>query len=200
MRAQTPRPWSPSAHVEERKSLRAKGAVSDATPRSRERCRERPDALGSTRPFVLPLAAAGDSGRSGRRTRLRSRETPGRSRAQCNGTSQHSEMAALASTTAASHTRVDQGTAKQRCGELEKGRSQTQNSRLGTRNFTPSGQNRRRRSPGREDAGAEHGARRGGQAGGQMEPLHLSMMRALWIWRTHEMRLVASCNQVARAC
>ena len=37
---------------------------------------------------------------------------------------------------------------------------------------------------------------RGGQ-GGQMVPLHLAMMRALWIWRTHEMRLVASCNQVA---
>ena len=33
-----------------------------------------------------------------------------------------------------------------------------------------------------------------------MEPLHLAMMRALWIWRTHEMRLKASCNQVARAC
>ena len=34
--------------------------------------------------------------------------------------------------------------------------------------------------------------------GGQMESLHLAMMRALWIWRTHEMRLMASCNQVAR--
>ena len=32
-----------------------------------------------------------------------------------------------------------------------------------------------------------------------MEPLHLALMRALWIWRTHEMRLMASCNQV-RAC
>ena len=40
-----------------------------------------------------------------------------------------------------------------------------------------------------------------GQAGEvQMEPLHLAMMRALWIWRTHEMRLMASCNQVARTC
>ena len=33
-----------------------------------------------------------------------------------------------------------------------------------------------------------------------MVPLHLAMMRALWIWRTHEMRLMASCNQVAGAC
>ena len=32
-----------------------------------------------------------------------------------------------------------------------------------------------------------------------MVPLHLAMMRALWIWRTHEMRLMASCNQ-AWAC
>ena len=33
-----------------------------------------------------------------------------------------------------------------------------------------------------------------------MEPVLLAIMRALWIWRTHEMRLVASCNQVAWAC
>ena len=91
--------------------------------------------------------------------------------------------------------------------ELEKGRSQTQNSRLGTRNFTPGGQNRRRRSPGEKTQArstgpgtGRKGARRAGQVRGQMEPLHLAMMRALWIWTTHEMRLVASCNQVARAC
>ena len=32
-----------------------------------------------------------------------------------------------------------------------------------------------------------------------MDPLHLAMMRALWIWRTHEVRLMASCSQVAPA-
>ena len=45
-----------------------------------------------------------------------------------------------------------------------------------------------------------HTGPKSGQAKGQMEPLYLAMMRALWIWRTHEMRLMASCNQVARAC
>ena len=40
----------------------------------------------------------------------------------------------------------------------------------------------------------------GGQAAGRIKPLHSAMMRALWIWRTHEIRLMASCNQVARAC
>ena len=33
-----------------------------------------------------------------------------------------------------------------------------------------------------------------------MEPLQLAMMRVLWIWRTHEMCIVASCSQMARAC
>ena len=58
-------------------------------------------------------------GRGCRHHACRSGEALGRSRAQCNRTSQtprqHREMAALASTTAAPHMRVDQGTTKQRC-------------------------------------------------------------------------------------
>ena len=71
----------------------------------------------------------------------------------------------------------------------------------------PGGQSGHRRSPGEKSRARSTGpgtgtADTGGPSGrgAQIVPLHLAMMRALWIWRTHEMRLMASCNQVARAC
>ena len=76
-----------------------------------------------------------------------------------------------------------------------------------TGDTTPVDQIVRRKSTGEKTQVTEHGSQERGLAGpqagqtrGQMEPLHLAMMRALWIWRTHEMRLMASCNQAARAC
>ena len=147
-------------------------------------------------------------GRGCRHHASRRRETLGRSRALCSRTSlsprQHREMGALASTTAAPHIRVPQNNAV-RTREKAGVKPRIVDRAPGTlrRVARSGGEGHQARRHGARSTGARnraHWARRARQAGGQMEPLHLAMMRALWIWRTHEMRLMTSCSQVARAC
>ena len=156
--------WLEHASVQMLCSLRRAPSRLEHTESSvvRVRCRGRPDALGSTRPFVLPLAAAGQW-----------RDVAVSTPAPRNGGPRKFHSCSAHEGQSGNH--------KTTLCELETGRSQTQNSRLGTRNFTPGGQNMRRRSPCEKTQARARGQEQG--AKGQEEPGKQEVRWSRCIWR-----------------